>query len=270
MNEITEIIRNHWDRRVQTFDDQSGHGLVSDDQRRAWLDLLARFSGGSQRVLDVGCGTGFLALRFAELGHHVTGIDLSPLMIDRARSKAEREGFKIDYRVGDASAIDCDGESYDIVVARHVVWNLPNPERGVAEWLRVLRPRGRLIVIEGKWAENEAMTRKRRHKRRFTETCKDAIVEISLRSGIQPKRLRKTQRLYRRVVRELPFSGGPSTDRLVDLLERLSVLDIEVESLMNPKLWEEPLEFPRYLISGTRPVRAVGLNPKATEASARA
>jgi ubiquinone/menaquinone biosynthesis C-methylase UbiE len=250
-DDITEIIRHHWDRRAPTFDGQAGHGLVSDDQRRAWLDLLSRFSGRSDQVLDVGCGTGFLALRFAELGHTVTGIDLSPQMIDRARSKAERAGFKIDFRVGDASALDCDDEIYDVVVARHVVWNLPDPERGVAEWLRVLRPRGRLIVIEGQWADNEAVATKRRHRERFTERFKDAIVEISMRSGIRPKRLLRP--LYRRVERELPFSGGPSTERLVDLLERLSVLNIGVEFLMDPNLWGEPLEFPRYLISGTRP-----------------
>jgi ubiquinone/menaquinone biosynthesis C-methylase UbiE len=250
-DDITEIIRHHWDRRAPIFDDQAGHGLVSDDQRRAWLDLFSRLSGRSQQVLDVGCGTGFLALIFAELGHTVTGIDLSPLMIDRALSKAERAGFKIDFRVGDASALDCDDEIYDVVVARHVVWNLPNPEQGVAEWLRVLRPGGRLIVIEGKWADDEAVATKGRH--RFRESFKDAIVEISVRSGIHPKRLRKTHRFYRRVERELPYWGGPPADRLVDLLERLSVVNIEVESLMDPTLWEEPLEFPRYLISGTRP-----------------
>jgi ubiquinone/menaquinone biosynthesis C-methylase UbiE len=155
-DDFTEIIRRHWDRCASIFDDQAGHGLVSDEQRRAWLDLLSRFSGRSDRVLDVGCGTGFLALRFAELGHTVTGIDLSPQMIDRARSKADEAGLKIDFRVGDASAIDCDDGTYDIVVARHLVWILPDPERGVAEWLRVLRPRGRLIFIEGKWADYEA------------------------------------------------------------------------------------------------------------------
>jgi ubiquinone/menaquinone biosynthesis C-methylase UbiE len=254
-DDIREIIRHHWDRRAQTFDDRASHGLAGDDQRRAWLDLLSRFSGRSQQVLDVGCGTGFLSLRFAELGHTVTGIDLSPLMIDRAEGKAERAGFEIDFRVGDASALDCDDEMFDIVVARHVVWNLPDPERGVAEWLRVLRPRGRLLVIEGKWADNEAAETKRRHSKRFreriSESLKDAIVAISMRTGIRPKRLH--YRLYRRVERELPLSGGPSTDRLVDLLERFSVLDIEVESLMDPTLWGEPLEFPRYLISGTRP-----------------
>src|SRR4051794_3694538 len=143
-DDTTGVVRRHWDRRAPTFDDQAGHGLVSDEQRRAWLELLSRFTEGSVRqVLDVGCGTGFLALRFAELGHDVTGVDLSPQMLGRAHQKAEQAGFDLDFRVGDASALDFDDEAYDIVAARHVVWNLPDPERGVAEWLRVLRPGGR-------------------------------------------------------------------------------------------------------------------------------
>jgi SAM-dependent methyltransferase len=251
-HDITGIIRHHWDRRAPTFDDEAGHGLVSDEQRRAWLDLLSRFSGRSrQQVLDVGCGTGFLALRFAELGHTVTGIDLSPQMIDRASRKAEQAGLKLDFRVGDASALDCGDETYDLVAARHVVWNLPDPERGVAEWLRVLRPRGRLILIEGKWADNELAAMEGRDGARFTERLKDSIVEISLHSGLVPNRF--LRRRYRRVELELPFSGGPSADRLVELLERLSVLNIGVEPLMSPALWGEPPQFPRYLIWGTRP-----------------
>jgi ubiquinone/menaquinone biosynthesis C-methylase UbiE len=251
-NGVTGIIRDHWDRRARTFDDEAGHGLLSEDQRRAWLDLLSLFSGKPpQRVLDVGCGTGFLALRFAELGHTVTGTDLSPEMIDRACRKAEQAGLELDFRVGNASALDGPDEMYDIVAARHVLWNLPDPERGVAEWLRVLRPGGRLILIEGKWAhDDESTTTKARHRAPFTEGVKDAIVEISLHSGIGAKRF--LRRRYRRVERELPFSGGPSVHHVVKLLERLSVSNIGVEPLMNPALWGEPPPFPRYLISGSR------------------
>ena len=251
-DDTTGIVRHHWDRRAPTFDDQAGHGLVSDEQRRAWLDLLSRFSGESpQQVLDIGCGTGFLALRFAEMGHAVTGVDLSPQMIDRASRKAEQAGLKIDLRIGDASALDYGDETYDIVAARHVVWNLPHPERGVAEWLRVLRPGGRLILIEGKWADDEIATTKGRRRTRFTESLKDAIVEISRRTGIGAQRF--LRRRYRRVEVELPFSGGPSAERLVELLERLSVFNIGVEPLMDPALWGEPPPFPRYLVAGSRP-----------------
>jgi ubiquinone/menaquinone biosynthesis C-methylase UbiE len=252
-DDITGIIRHHWDRRAPTFDDEAGHGLVSDDQRHAWYDLLSRLSGQSpQEVLDVGCGTGFLALRFAELGHTVTGVDLSQKMVERAHQKAEQLGFNVDFRVGDASELDCGDKTFDIVAARHVVWNLPDPARGVGEWLRVLRPGGRLILIEGKWADNDKRIATKRWQRVwFKERLKDAIVEISLHSGLSPKRV--LRRRYRRVERELPFSGGPSADRLVELLEQLSVSNIGVEPLMNPALWGESPEFPRYVVTGSRP-----------------
>src|SRR5438067_6350729 len=157
-DKVTQLIRHHWDHRADTFDDETGHGLVSEEQRRAWLDLLSRLAGSApQRVLDIGCGTGFLALRFAELGHTVTGVDLAQQMIDRARRKAEQANLQIDFRVGNAVALGSADESYDLVVARHVIWNLPDPGRGLTEWLRVLRPGGRLALIEGKWADNDAL-----------------------------------------------------------------------------------------------------------------
>jgi ubiquinone/menaquinone biosynthesis C-methylase UbiE len=250
--EITQVIRHHWDRRASTFDDEVGHSLVSDEQRRAWLDLLSRFAGQApRRVLDVGCGTGFLALGFAELGHTVTGIDLSPQMIDRARRKAEQAGKEVDFHECDAAALDSADETYDVVVARHVIWNLPDPERGVAEWLRVLRPGGRLVLIEGKWADNDALAlANARPTSQIFARVLDVAAALVLRSGRGPRRL--LNRKYRRLEVELPFSGGPPATKLADFLEANSVHNVEVEALMDPTLWGEVPEFPRYLATGIR------------------
>jgi ubiquinone/menaquinone biosynthesis C-methylase UbiE len=250
---ITEVVRHHWDGRARTFDDETGHGLFSDEQRYAWLDLLARFVGPApRRVLDVGCGTGFLALRFAELGHDVTGIDLSSQMIERARRKAEQAGHQIDFRIGDAVAIDCADETYDVVVARHVIWTLPDPRRGVAEWLRVLRLGGRLLLIEGKWADNEALALSyARPASQLIGRLLDAATAFVLRSGAgYPRRL--LNRRYPRVEVQLPFSGGPTAGQLGDFLEANFVRDVRVEPLMDPTLWAGPPQFSRYLATGVR------------------
>ena len=251
-DEITQVIRYHWDRRASTFDDAIGHGLASEEQRQAWLDLLSRLAGRApRRVLDVGCGTGFLALRFAELGHAVTGIDLSPQMIDRARRKAEQAGQQIDFRVGDAAALDCPDEAFDLVVARHVIWNLPNPQRGVGEWLRVLGPEGRLALIEGKWADNEALAlANSRPISQILARVIDAATALILRSGRYPRRL--LNRKYRRIEVQLPFSGGLPATRLAEFLEANSVHNVQIELLMDPTLWGELPQFPRYLATGTR------------------
>lgn len=246
----TGIIRHHWDRRADAFDDEVGHGLVSEEQRRAWLDLLSRLVGaGPVRVLDVGCGTGFVALRCAELGHAVTGVDLSPQMIERARHKAQHDGLEVEFCVGDAVDLDLPDETYDLVVARHVIWNLPDPARGVAEWLRVLRPGGRLALIEGKWADNENLRPSRRG--RAAARLKDVAAVVLDVGGFPTKRL---NRKYGRLERDLPFSGGPEADRLVRFLEANSVHEVAVEPLMDPTLWGEgeSVQYPRYVALGTR------------------
>jgi SAM-dependent methyltransferase len=191
-------------------------------------------------------------LRFSELGHIVTGIDLSPRMIDRARRKAEEAGLQIDFNVGDAGELEWADESFSLVVARHVIWNLPHPERALAEWLRVLRPGGRLVLIEGKWADNEAL--RRAHARpgsRFLARIKDAAVALAVRGGAYPARLLNGR--YFRIEIHLPFSGGPSAARLADFLRANAVDEVVVEPLMDPTLWGEQPEFPRYLATGTRP-----------------
>jgi ubiquinone/menaquinone biosynthesis C-methylase UbiE len=66
----------------------------------------------------------------------VTGVDLAPQMIDQVRRKARQGGLEVDFRIGNAVGLDCADETYDLVVARHVIWNLPDPEQGLAEWLR--------------------------------------------------------------------------------------------------------------------------------------
>jgi ubiquinone/menaquinone biosynthesis C-methylase UbiE len=253
---ITEVIRHHWDRRAGTFDDQAGHGLVSDEQREAWLELLSRVAGAEPlRVLDVGCGTGFVALRFAELGHTVTGIDLSPQMIERAREKADAEGRPIDFRVGDATKLPLADASYDVVVARHVIWNLPEPRRGLEEWLRVLRPGGRLVLVEGKWADNEAAARAQaRPVSRAFRRVVAAAARFGSRFGTEPRRLLSRQ--YRWVEVQLPFAGGPSAASLAEFLRANSVEDVVTEPLMDPALWGETPEFPRYLTTGTRAARS--------------
>ena len=253
--DITEVIRQHWDRRANTFDDdEPGHGLVGEDQRRAWLDLLARLVGSAPlRVLDVGCGTGFLAFRFAELGHAVTGVDLAPQMIAQARSKAEQvSGQRIEFRVASATDLDFPDATFDVVAARHVLWNLPDPERGLAEWLRVIRPGGRLALIEGKWADNEDFARSYAGPGSW-------LVARAMEAGtLLPSRLgssyarRMLDRRYRRIEAQLPLSGGPAAERLVGLLDASGVRDVVVEPLMDSVLWGETPRFPRYLAAGTR------------------
>jgi ubiquinone/menaquinone biosynthesis C-methylase UbiE len=192
---------------------------------------------------------------FAELGHAVTGIDLSPRMIDRARRKAEQAGQRIDFRVSDAAAVDVADGSFDLVVARHVIWTLPDPEQAVAEWLRILSPDGRLALIEGRWGDEDGSAQDVPP----TPSQRAVVVDVTaalVRHGRQISR-RIRNRRYRHIAERLPFFGGAPPERLAEFLGSNAVCDVEVEPLMDPALWREPPQFPRYLVTGTtRALRA--------------
>lgn len=87
----------------------------------------------------------------AALGHEVTGIDLSPAMIAQAEAKAADCGCQILFEVMDASDPQFSPQQFDVIVCRHLLWTLPEPTQVLRCWVDLLRPGGRLVLIEGYW-----------------------------------------------------------------------------------------------------------------------
>jgi ubiquinone/menaquinone biosynthesis C-methylase UbiE len=119
---------------------------------REELVALARLQPG-ERVLDVGCGTGSLALaarRAVGPSGSVAGIDPSPEMIGRARGKARRAKLEIDFREAPAQALPFEAGSFDVVSSTLVLHQLPPADlhAAVAEMIRVLRTGGRLLLVD--------------------------------------------------------------------------------------------------------------------------
>jgi SAM-dependent methyltransferase len=147
-NETTAM----WDRQAATFDDEPDHGLRDPVVRKAWADLLeAVLPVPAASIADLGCGTGSLTVLLAQAGHHVHGVDTSPRMLDEARRKAQRSQVTVALHHGDAAQPPLTEASVDVVLARHVLWALPDPSAALANWVRLLRPDGRLVLIEGRW-----------------------------------------------------------------------------------------------------------------------
>ncbi|MEV7321097.1 class I SAM-dependent methyltransferase [Streptomyces sp. NPDC093970] len=143
-------VRIDWDAEAAAFDDEPDHGLRDPEVRLAWARRLREWLPDHPAdVLDLGCGTGSLALLAAEQGHHVTGVDGSPAMVERARAKlAGRDAV---FLLGDAAAPPVGELLFDTVLVRHVLWALPDPARVLRHWRGLLRPGGRFVLVEGVW-----------------------------------------------------------------------------------------------------------------------
>jgi SAM-dependent methyltransferase len=148
---VKQQVAAHWNRRAGHFDADFGHSIGTAAERAAWdriLDLVLA-GRGALEVIDLGCGTGFLALELAQRGHRVTGVDFAPAMLAAARRKAQERGLAVRFEAADAEALPFASAAFDLAVSRHLLWTLPHPEAAIAEWIRVLRPGGRIAVIDG-------------------------------------------------------------------------------------------------------------------------
>ncbi|AEF96951.1 class I SAM-dependent methyltransferase [Methanotorris igneus] len=145
---IKEYIKSRWNEHAKNYDKIPAHGVNSEKDKKVVKNALKEILKRKMKILDVGCGTGFLSLILAELGHEVVGIDLSEGMLNKAREKAKNLGLDIEFMVGDAENLPFEDNTFDAIVERHILWTLPNPKKAIKEWMRVLKDGGKIILIE--------------------------------------------------------------------------------------------------------------------------
>lgn len=168
-------IADDWDAEAERFDEELDHGLLDASVRDAWRELMVNEIPPGSTVLDLGCGTGSLSVLLAEHGHEVTGVDLSPRMLERAVAKAESHGVKVRFLLGDASDPPVE-PSFDVVLARHLVWAIPEPAAALDRWLSLMPAQGTLVLVEGLWGTGAGMSADA-----LTAIVKPKVTTMSLR-----------------------------------------------------------------------------------------
>lgn len=224
--EIKDAVRKSWDCSSDTYDKSPGHMIGTQEEKDAWKrELSQNLLQSPQTILDVGCGTGAMGLLFAEMGHYVTGVDLSEAMMAKARQKADAQKLSIDLRTGDAEHLSFNEGTFDVVVNRHLLWTLPHPEVALKEWHRVLKTGGMVLIIDGVWKDKSFSIRTKR-------MVSDGLAKIFDRTNHShyDKKLRS----------QLPYDGGVPHETMVSYLERAGFTDLCFRDLMYIRDMQKP------------------------------
>lgn len=143
---------SHNDLILEQFTRQAGPfstapGIRDEDALRLLVE--ASGAGSGDTVLDVACGPGLVVAAFARVGRHVTGIDLTPAMIDRARALVAGHGLgNVTLTVGDVLPLPYGDGAFSVVVSRFAFHHFPGPAAVLREMRRVCRPGGRVVVAD--------------------------------------------------------------------------------------------------------------------------
>ena len=149
---LTAVTRQRYERIAPFYDRIE---VLSERGYQSWRALLWNQMRGT-RILEVGVGTGKNMAYYPE-GAHVTAIDLTPGMLERARTRAATLNLDLDLRLGDVQALDFPDASFDSAVATFVFCSVPDPILGLRELRRVVKPGGQVLLLEHMRSENRSI-----------------------------------------------------------------------------------------------------------------
>ena len=152
-------------------------------------------SGTSElEIIDLGCGDGTLTVEMAKFAKHVTGVDINPDILAMARQRSDRLGLQnVSFLVEDASNLSLSSESLDVVFFSQSLHHLENPQKGLHEAARILRPGGQVLVMELASHQEEWVLEKLGHKwlgfeKEFLIDCMQNAGLKNLHSEVLPQR----------------------------------------------------------------------------------
>lgn len=99
-------------------------------------------------VMDFGCGPGFFTIPLARMAAKTIGVDVSPRMLEKAFSNAQKNGVRIEPVLSDGSEIKVEDKSVDLILLIHVYHEIEDKQKTLREFSRILRESGRLAIVE--------------------------------------------------------------------------------------------------------------------------
>lgn len=223
--ELQSRVIGFWDLRAPGYSLATRISLNSEKRIVETLGHVIDLNN-SMRVVDMGTGAGLMAIWLTQMGHDVTALDLSKRMIDLAERNARELGLSIDYRIMDAQNPELPEASYDLVVARSVLWCLEDPVGAYERWLKLLKPGGHMAILDGNY-----------YLDLFDEDYRRRKQYLDLKNGVDNNLHAKTNvggvdlNIIRKLAYELPLTRERRPTWDVSTLLGLGMTDIHVLSL---------------------------------------
>ncbi len=185
-NSGQDLSKEYWTSESESFSERSmadKESPVYENIKKFVKELLpARPEETKLRALDIGCGAAFMSMLLADLGCSVTGIDFSKGMLEHARENCTNGGYTdVEFRYMDAQELEFDDESFDFAVIRNVLWMVPDAEAVYSGALRVLKPGGVLLNMDGDYGRGIAILENSEEIGRLSPESQE---EVHIRSRI--------------------------------------------------------------------------------------
>lgn len=223
---IRDEIRDYWSPRAATFDLDPGHEIFSVEEKNEWYILLLKHlgDGAGRHALDLACGTGVISHLLNDLGFQVCGLDWSDAMLAVARQKANDRQANIKFVNGDAERTQMAEGHFDVIVMRHLVWTLVDPETAFSHWLKLLKPGGKLLIIDGDFVQ---LTRfeKIRHS-------VDAVLRKFRRAGSR-RDLKEMRQIHQSILSQVYFKDGAKSAQIVSMLKETGFSNVETQTSLS-------------------------------------
>lgn len=248
---LQDIVTNHWDLRAPSYLNNIKKDFLKPEIRCRWEKVLTNFITPTENlaVLDAGCGPAPITNILIDLGHRVTAVDISKQMLANAKAAVGHNYNKVSFIACDVSNIPISDNTFDIVISRHLVWTLPEPQRAVREWYRILKPGGRLGIIDGNWYLSHSKV----NPRKYWVYLNHLFHKI--RSGFDG-----SQKLASHYIEKLPTTYLSRPDWDLGLLAGTGFHNLKASTDLDNRIWEKPLQKffhnplqGMFMVEGTKP-----------------
>ena len=149
---VSKKIQEMWTQSAEGYSRNNNQELQS-DRKDVWTQAILENAPreGKLKVLDIGCGPGEFSILMALAGHDATGVDLTPAMLEQARANAKKYNVEVNFMNMDVQNLEFEDETFDLVIARNVTWNLQDAEGFFKGCQRVLKKGGRIVYFDANW-----------------------------------------------------------------------------------------------------------------------